>query len=110
MQVAVLYAGFTFAVCTFGVWLVVMLRQDHVHRQQLVAAAEEHTRAHRDATRAARYGPTATRSTVKVARAGAFCRVPGNVGYSKSGVRLVCQAEASGRPRWRRADLLRFAS
>jgi hypothetical protein len=109
MQVAVLYAGFAFAASTFGVWLVVMLRQDRAHRYGFAAASQELARAHRRAALAARYAPAATRSTATVARVGAFCRVPGNVGHTKSGDRLVCQAGDDGRPRWRRVDLLELA-
>jgi hypothetical protein len=109
MQVAVLYAGFAFAVATFGVWLVVMLRQDRAHRYEFAAVSQERARAHRRAALAARYVPAATRSTATVARAGTFCRIPGNVGVTKTGERLVCDSSGSGRPRWRRADLLKLA-
>jgi hypothetical protein len=116
MPVTVVYASFTFAVSAFGVWLVVMLRQDRAHRYGFAAESQERIRAHRRAALAARYAPTAatgpatTRPTATVvARAGTFCRVPGNVGYTKAGDRLVCEASGAGRPRWRRADLLEMA-
>jgi hypothetical protein len=115
MKVTVVYASFTFALSTFGVWLVVMLRRDRAHRYGFAAQSQERVRAHRHAALAARYAPTATASATTrptatvVARAGTFCRVPGDVGYTKAGDRLVCQASGAGRPRWRRADLLKMA-
>jgi hypothetical protein len=39
-----------------------------------------------------------------VVRAGSFCRIPGNYAYNKHGSVLVCEANASGRPRWRKAS------
>jgi len=117
MPVTVVYASFTFAVSAFGVWLVVMLRQDRAHRYGFASESHERVRAHRHAALAARYVPTATApattrptaTATVAARAGSFCRVPGNVGYTKAGDRLVCQASGTGRPRWRRADLLEMA-
>jgi hypothetical protein len=104
MQVTVLYSGFIVGACAFGVWLVLMLRQDRTHRHALVAAAHERTRTHRRAARAATY-PSTPSPTVTVARAGSFCRVPGNVGHDKDGTVLVCESQDSGRPRWRRAEV-----
>lgn len=109
MQVAVLGAGFVVGVGAFVVWLAVMLRQDKAQRQALVAATQAHARWHRHVTRAAR-AESVPRATVPVVRAGSFCRVPGNVGHSKQGDVLVCQAQGSGRPRWRRAAALPVAS
>jgi hypothetical protein len=104
MQVSVLYAGFTIGVCGFGVWLVLMLRKDRAHRHALAVESHERTRAHRRAALDARYTPPSPRATVTVARVGAFCRVPGSVAHSKQGAVLVCEASATGRPRWRRAQ------
>jgi hypothetical protein len=47
---------------------------------------------------------------VPVVRAGSFCRVPGNIGHSKNGTVLVCEANDHGRPRWRRAEVFQIAS
>jgi hypothetical protein len=109
MQVAVLGAGFAVGVVVFVGWLVVMLRHDKAHRLAVIEASHEHTRAHRRAALAARYAPEAV-SLVPVVRAGSFCRVPGNTGYDKHGTILVCEASASGRPRWRKADIYHVAS
>jgi hypothetical protein len=109
MQVAVLGAGFAVGVIAFVGWLVVMLRHDKSHRLAVIAASQEHTRSHRRAALAARYAPDPLPSG-PVARPGSFCRVPGNVGHSKNGTILVCEASSSGRPRWRRADIYKIAS
>jgi hypothetical protein len=109
MQVAVLGAGFAVGVVVFVAWLVVMLHHDKTHRMAVITAAHEHTRSHRRAALAARYAPDGAPS-VPVVKAGSFCRVPGNVGHSKSGTILVCEANGSGRPRWRRADIYKIAS
>jgi hypothetical protein len=109
MQVTVLYSGFLVGACAFGVWLVLMLRQDRTHRHALVAAAHERTRAHRRATLTARVSST-PRPTVPVVRAGSFCRVPGNLGQSKDGTVLVCESRGTGRPRWRRTEVFQRAS
>jgi hypothetical protein len=101
MQVSVLGAGFTLGICAFVAWLMVMLRHDKAHRVALVTASHEHTRAHRRAALAARYVPEAVPS-LPVVRAGSFCRVPGNLGCSKHGSVLVCEANGHGRPRWRK--------
>jgi hypothetical protein len=104
MRVSVLGAGFTFGVVAFALWLMFMLRQDRAHRVALVAAAQDHTRSHRRAARAAG-GPPVARPAVPVVRAGSFCRVVGNVGETKHGTVLVCRAKGNGRPRWRRAEV-----
>jgi hypothetical protein len=109
MQVAVLGVGFAVGVAVFVGWLVVMLHHDRNHRMALLAASHEHTRAHRRAALAARYTPTPA-ATAPVARAGSFCRVPGNVGHSKHGTILVCDGTGKGRPRWRKADVYKIAS
>ncbi len=109
MQVAVLEAGFAIGVGAFVAWLLVMLRHDRAHRMQLLATSHEHARLHRRAALAAQYAP-APRPTVPVVRAGSFCRVPGNIGYSKNGTALVCEANHHGRPRWRRAEVFKIAS
>ena len=110
MQVAVLSAGFAFGVAAFVAWLLVMLHHDRNHRMALIQAAHDRTRSHRRATLTAQHIPAPTTSTAPVVRAGSFCRVPGNIGYSKNGTVLVCESSASGRPRWRRAEALRAAS
>jgi hypothetical protein len=89
MQVAVLGAGFAFGVSAFGAWLLVMLWHDRIHRMQPLA--------------------TSPRPTAPVVRAGSCCRVPGNIGYSKHGTVLVCEASSHGRPRWRRARVFEIA-
>jgi hypothetical protein len=109
MQTSVLGAGFVGGVVAFVAWLVVMLRHDRAHRVAVIAASHEHTRAHRRAALAARYTPE-PRPSVPVVRAGSFCRVPGNVGHSKNGTILVCEANGSARPRWRKADVYKIAS
>lgn len=109
MQVAVLGAGFAAGVAMFVAWLAVMLRQDREHRVALLTATHEQTRSHRRAALAARYTPAA-RSSVPVVKAGSFCRVPGNIGHSKQGTVLVCEANGTGRPRWRRAEVFQRAS
>ena len=109
MQTAVLGAGFAIGVAAFVAWLAVMLRHDKAHRLALIEASHAHTRAHRRAAIAARYAPEA-RPSVPVVKAGSFCRVPGNIGHSKSGTILVCEPNGSGRPRWRRADIYKIAS
>jgi hypothetical protein len=43
-------------------------------------------------------------------RAGSFCRVPGNIGHDRNGTVMVCEANDRGRPRWRRAEVLKIAS
>jgi hypothetical protein len=75
----------------------------------MVEASQERTRAHRRAALEAQHTPVATTSTA-VVRAGSFCRVPGNIGYTKNGTVLVCESTTSGRPRWRRAEVFRAAS
>ena len=112
MQVAVLEVGFAIGVTAFAAWLLVMLRHDRAHRLQLIAATHEHTRMHRRAALAARYAPAPrpTQAVVPVVRAGSFCRVPGNIGHSKHGTVLVCEANDHGRPRWRRAEVFEIAS
>jgi hypothetical protein len=109
MQVAVLGAGFAVGVVVFVAWLVVMLRHDKAHRLALIAATDEHKRSHRRAALAARSAPEA-RPSVPTVRAGSFCRVPGNTGYSKNGTSLGCEANGRGRPRWRKADIYKVAS
>jgi hypothetical protein len=109
METSVLGAGFVVGVVVFVGWLVVMLRHDKAHRLALIAATHEHTRSHRRAALAARYAPEA-RPSVPTVRAGSFCRVPGNTGYSKNGTILVCEANGAGRPRWRKADIYKVAS
>ena len=109
MQAAVLGLGFTIGMLVFAGWLVVMLRHEKAHRLAFIEASHEHTRAHRRAALEARYTPD-PRPSLPVVRAGSFCRVPGNVGQTKNGTVLVCQANGSGRPRWRRADTYKIAS
>jgi hypothetical protein len=109
MQVTVLGAGFAVGVAVFVGWLTVMLRHDKAHRLALIEASHEHSRAHRRAAIEARYAPEPVASG-PVARAGSFCRVPGNTGHSKNGTILVCEANGSGRPRWRKADIYKVAS
>jgi hypothetical protein len=104
MQVAVLGAGFAVGVSVFVGWLLVMLHHDRNHRLAVIAASHEQTRSHRRAALAARYTP-APPTSGPVVRAGSFCRVPGNVGHSKHGTILVCEATGAGRPRWRKADV-----
>jgi hypothetical protein len=108
MQVAVLEAGFVVGVSAFGAWLLVMLRHDRAHRMQLLTSHEQ-ARMHRRIVRAAQHAP-GPRLTVPVVRAGSFCRVPGNIGHSKNGTVLVCEANEHGRPRWRRAEVFEIAS
>jgi hypothetical protein len=109
MQETVLGAGFAFGLAVFAAWLVIMLRHDREHRAALVAATHEQTRSHRRAALAARYTP-APRASVPVVKAGSFCRVPGNIGRDKQGTVLVCEANGTGRPRWRRAEVFQRAS
>jgi hypothetical protein len=109
MHVAVVGVGFAIGVTAFVAWLLVMLRHDRAHRMQLIASSHEHARMHRRAALAARYAP-APRPTVPVVRPGSFCRVPGNIGHSKNGTVLVCEANDHGRPRWRRAEVFKIAS
>jgi hypothetical protein len=101
MQISVLVAGFTFGVGAFVLWLTVMLHHDRAHRVAFITASHERTRSHRRAALAARSTPEPT-PALPVVRAGSFCRVPGNVGFSKSGTVLVCETSGHGRPRWRR--------
>jgi hypothetical protein len=105
MQTSVLGAGFVVGVVAFVGWLLVMLRHDKAHRLAVIAASHETTRSHRRAALSARYEPAPPMSApvVPVVRAGSFCRVPGNVGSTKHGTLLVCEANGSGRPRWRKA-------
>jgi len=110
MQVAVLGAGFVVGVAAFVAWLLVMLHHDRTHRLAMVDASHERTRAHRRAALDAQHTPVVLTSTAPVVRAGSFCRVPGNIGYSKHGDVLICESSASGRPRWRRAEVFRAAS
>jgi hypothetical protein len=109
MQGAVLGVGFAVGMVVFTGWLLVMLRHEKAHRMAFVEVSREHTRAHRRAALEARYAPE-PRQSLPVVRAGSFCRVPGNVGQSKNGTMLVCEANGSGRPRWRRADVYELAS
>jgi hypothetical protein len=109
MQVTVLAAGFGIGVSLFVAWLLVMLRHDRTHRVQWIASSHEHARMHRRAALAAQY-PPAPRPAVPVVRPGSFCRVPGNIGHSKNGTVLVCEASDHGRPRWRRAEVFKIAS
>jgi hypothetical protein len=109
MRTSVLGAGFVVGVVVFVAWLLVMLRHDKAHRVAVIAASQERTRAHRRAALAARVAP-APPTSLPVVRAGSFCRVPGNVGTTKHGTLLVCEAQGSGRPRWRKADIYQVAS
>jgi hypothetical protein len=113
MQDTVMYAGLAFGVAVFGMWLVAMVRADRAHRLALVEDARARTDYHRQAAVAARYvpgAPVVARAEIPVVRAGSFCRVPGNVGQGKDGTMLVCEEQGTGRPRWRRAEVLEIAS
>ena len=114
MQSTVIPLTFVGALGVFTLWLLVMLRHERSRRVALSAASRERARLHRQYTLNARPAVPATPITavtsVSVVRAGAFCRVPGNVGRTKKGVVLVCEPTANGRPRWRRPVPLRAAS
>jgi len=104
MQVAALEAGFLIGVASFAAWLLVMLRHDRAHRLHLIAPSHGSARTHRPVV------PATRMTSVAVARAGSFCRVPGNIGHTKKGVVLVCEASTTGRPRWRRAEVVEIAN
>jgi hypothetical protein len=118
MQSIVIPVALVGALGAFALWLSVMLRQERTHHSALVAAAHDRAQAHRRFALAARPAtepaepatPVDGASTVVAVRAGAFCRVPGNVGRTKKGIVLVCAPSATGRPRWRRPAPLRAAS
>lgn len=101
MQISVLVAGFTFAMCVFTGWVMVMVRHDRAHRVAMIEASHEQARSHRRSALAARYTPEAT-PELPVVRAGSFCRVRGAFAYSKNGHVLVCEAHGNARPRWRK--------
>jgi hypothetical protein len=99
MNIPVLTLSFVGAVALFAAWLVYLLRIEHARSQPLLEPA-----------RAVRLVRPTTAEPSRIVRAGAFCRVPGNVGHSNRGVLMVCSSEPAGRPRWRQADRLSRAS
>jgi hypothetical protein len=92
MQSTVLPLAFVGALGVFALWLVVMLRHERTHRVAIAPATP------------------ITSVSASVTRPGSFCRVPGNIGHTKKGVVLVCEASPTGRPRWRRAEVFKIAS
>ncbi len=99
MNIPVLTLSFVGAIALFATWLVYLLRIEQSRSHTLLEPA-----------RAVRQTPTTTLEPSRVVRAGAFCRVPGNVGRSNRGALMVCSSERAGRPRWRQADRLSRAS
>lgn len=94
--------GFAVGMALFAGWLTVMLHDDRAHRVALASASRAHASSHRRAARSARYVPEPA-PVMPVVRPGSFCRVPGNVAYSKHGTVLVCEATGGTRPRWRKS-------
>jgi hypothetical protein len=107
MQITVLGAGFAFGVSAFALWLVFMLKQEREQKFAMVEASYERTRSHRRAALDARRDAEFVVTTVTVARAGSFCRVPGAGARSKRGDALVCEEMPQGRPRWRKVAATR---